>query len=47
MISSFQTDISLIAKGGFSFVYKLYNSLDNNYYAIKKIGIKQKNLENT
>ena len=30
----------LIGNGGFSNVYKVYNPLDEKYYAIKKIGIK-------
>ena len=30
----------LIGSGGFSNVYKVYNPLDDKYYAIKKIGIK-------
>ena len=30
----------LIGSGGFSNVYKVYNPLDERYYAIKKIGIK-------
>ena len=31
----------LIGSGGFSNVYKVYNPLDDRYYAIKKIGIKK------
>lgn len=32
-------DIKLIGSGGFSNVYQVFNDLDNNKYAIKKIGI--------
>jgi serine/threonine protein kinase len=39
LINSF-VDCSLIGKGGFGCVYKVKNILDDNYYALKKINLK-------
>lgn len=39
-------DYQLIGKGGFGRVFKVFNTLDNQYYAIKQIKVDENNIEN-
>jgi len=46
LLQDHETEYQLIGKGGFGRVFKVFNNLDNQYYAIKQIKVTENNIAN-